>query len=129
MQNKTTSYLQLATAIGTSIFWIVFFTIGFENAAYPSCYKVFEYCFPLPDSFMIAMLFLAFLNRRNERWKKFTLVAGGAMIFLGLCDFSFNSMNRMYTISAADGFLNVFINAWSVGFGFFQVRAAWKIST
>lgn len=128
MKHRTTAYLQMATAIGTALFWTLFFTLGFENPNYPSYYTKFEHSFPLPDSFMIIMLLLAFFNRKNEKWKMFTLIAAGAMIFLGLCDFSFNSMNGMYKVGLADGFMNAFINVWSVGFGVWQIRCCWEKS-
>ena len=123
MKNRTTTYLQLATAIGTALFWILFFAVGFENPNYPSYYTKFEHSFPLPDSFMIIMLLLAFFNRKKDKWKMFTLIAAGAMIFLGLCDFSFNCMNGMYTVGVADGIMNAFINIWSIGFGIWQIRS------
>jgi hypothetical protein len=126
MQNKTVAYLQLATAIGTAIFWIVFFIIGFENPNYPSYYSKFEHSFPLPDSFMIAMLLCAYYNRNNDKWRSFTCIAAGAMIFLGLCDFSFNIMNGMYTVGTADGIMNAFINIWSVSFGAWQIISCIK---
>ena len=120
MSNKVIAYLQLATAIGTALFWILFFTVGLDSPGYPEYYLKFEHSFPLPDIFIILMLICAFLNRENEKWKSFTLLSAGAMIFLGLCDFSFNIMNGMYTIGVADSILNAIINIWSVGFGAFQ---------
>ncbi len=46
--------LQLATAVGIILFWMAFFTIGFESPAYPSYYTKFEHSFPLPDAFFVA---------------------------------------------------------------------------
>ena len=103
MQFKTTYTLQLLTAIGLILFWTAFFTIGFENPNYPSYYSKFEH-----------------------RWKDYTLVAAGAMLFLGLCDFSFNIMNGMYTVGLTDGILNAFINIWCVGFGAWQMYVVMK---
>lgn len=120
---QTTYTLQLITAIGLIAFWTVFFTIGFESPSYPSYYTKFEHSFPLPDSFLCVVLLLAYFNRNNDAWKRYTGIAAGAMIFLGLCDFSFNVMNGMYTVGVADGILNAFINIWCVGFG------AWQIAT
>jgi Gpi18-like mannosyltransferase len=59
----------------------------------------------LPDSFLCIVLLIAYFNRNNIKWKNYTLVAAGAMLFLGLCDFSFNIMNGMYTVGLADGIL------------------------
>ena len=126
MNNKITYILQLLTSIGLILFWTAFFTIGFENPNYPTYYTKFEHSFPLPDSFLCIVLLMAYFNRNKIHWKNYTLVAAGAMIFLGLCDFSFNIMNGMYSVGLADGIMNAFINIWCVGFGAWQVRVAMK---
>ena len=126
MQFKTTYTLQLLTAIGLILFWTAFFTFGFENPNYPSYYSKFEHSFPLPDSFLCIVLLIAYFNRNNIKWKDYTLVAAGAMLFLGLCDFSFNILNGMYNVGIIDGILNAFINIWCVGFGAWQVFVAMK---
>ena len=118
---KTTYTLQLLTAIGLILFWTAFFAIGFENPNYPAYYTKFEHSFPLPDAFICMVLLFAYFNRNKEQWKNYTLMTAGAMIFLGLCDFSFNIMNGMYSVGLADGVMNAFINVWCVGFGAWQV--------
>lgn len=124
MKHKITIALQILTAVGLILFWTAFFIIGFENPNYPSYYTKFEHSFPLPDSFLCIVLLLAFANRSKPVWRNYTFVAAGAMIFLGLCDFSFNIMNGMYTVGLADGIMNAFINVWCVGFGAWQIRVA-----
>ncbi len=126
MNHNSTQKLQLLTAIGLILFWAAFFTIGFENPNYPTYYTKFEHSFPLPDSFLCIVLLMAYFNRNKIHWKNYTLVAAGAMLFLGLCDFSFNIMNGMYSVGLADGIMNAFINVWCVGFGVWQVRVAMK---
>ena len=126
MNHNSTQKLQLLTAIGLILFWAAFFTIGFENPNYPTYYTKFEHSFPLPDSFLCIVLLMAYFNRNKIHWKNYTLVAAGAMLFLGLCDFSFNIMNGMYIVGLADGIMNAFINVWCVGFGVWQVRVAMK---
>ncbi len=124
MKHKITIVLQILTAVGLILFWTAFFIIGFENPNYPSYYTKFEHSFPLPDSFLCIVLLLAYANRSKLVWRNYTFVAAGAMIFLGLCDFSFNIMNGMYTMGLADGIMNAFINVWCVGFGAWQIRVA-----
>ncbi len=124
MKHKITTALQLLTAIGLILFWTAFFIVGFENPDYPSYYTKFEHSFPLPDSFLCIVLLVAYVNRSKSIWGNYTFVAAGAMIFLGLCDFSFNIMNGMYTVSLADGMMNAFINVWCVGFGAWQIWVA-----
>lgn len=121
MTITTLSKIQLATAVGILLFWILFFTIGFENPKYPSYYTKFEHSFPLPDTFLCIVLFLAFKNRSTTNWKIYTLIASGAMVFLGLCDFSFNILNGMYQVGIIDSMMNAFINIWCVSFGLFQI--------
>ena len=114
--------LQLLTAIGLVAFWTAFFTVGFANELYPACYETFEHCFPLPDGFIAIILISAWLNhgKNPERYVQFTRIAGGSMIFLGLCDISFNTLNGMYSISTAELLMNGFINLWCIGFGGWQ---------
>ncbi len=126
MQHRTTATLQLITSVGLMAFWTAFFTVGFENPDYPDYYTKFEHSFPLPDAFLCVVLLLAYFNREKAAWKSYTLVAAGAMIFLGLCDFSFNALNGMYTVGLADGIMNAFINIWCVGFGSWQWKRVHK---
>ena len=126
MNHNSTQKLQLLTAIGLILFWTAFFTIGFENPNYPDYYTKFEHSFPLPDSFLCIVLLMAYFNTNKIHWKNYTLVAAGAMLFLGLCDFSFNIMNGMYIVGLADGIMNAFINIWCVGFGAWQMKVAMK---
>jgi len=121
MNNKVTASLQLLTSVGLILFWIVFFTVGFEHPQSPPCYLAFEHSFPLPDLFLSILLLLAYCKRRKTQWHHYTLAAAGAMIFLGLCDFSFNMMNGMYTIRWTDGLINAVINLWCVVFGAWQL--------
>jgi hypothetical protein len=114
--------LQLLTAIGLLAFWTAFFTVGFVNEAYPACYETFEHCFPLPDGFIAIVLMAAWMayGKNRDRYIQLTRIAGGAMIFLGLCDISFNTLNNMYSISTAELLMNGFINIWCLGFGCWQ---------
>lgn len=126
MNYKFISTLQLLTAIGLVLFWIAFFTIGFENTKYPIYYTKFEHSFPLPDAFLCIILLFAYFNRKNQKWKNYTMIAAGAMIFLGLCDFSFNILNGMYSVGFADSIMNAFINIWCVSFGVWQIITVTK---
>lgn len=116
---KTIAVLELLTGIGLILFWIGFFTIGLAPENPPPCYFAYEHSFPLPD-IVLAIVLLAsgiLLLSGNPRGRKLSLVAAGALIFLGLLDFSFNIQNGVYMISTLDLILNAFINVWCVGFG------------
>jgi hypothetical protein len=116
---KTIAVLEILTGAGILLFWLGFFTVGLAPEAPPPGYLSFEYSFPLPDSILAATLIVAgILNLKGKpAGRVLSLVSAGALIFLGLLDFSFNIQNGMYAISALDTALNAFINLWCVGFG------------
>jgi hypothetical protein len=124
---KTVAYLELITAIGFILFWIGFFTIGLAPANPPECYFAYEHSFPLPD-IITAIAMIAggiLLLKGSNKGRMLSLACSGALIFLGLLDFSFNIQNGVYLVSAMDMVLNAFINIWCVAFGlamFFKLK-------
>ncbi len=108
--------LEVLTALGLILFWIGFFTIGLAPATPPAGYFVYEHSFPLPDLILAAALLVA-ARQLSEGQKTLSLVCAGALMFLGVLDFSFNILNGMYAISILDLILNAFINLWCVVFG------------
>lgn len=119
IDSKLIAALQIATAGGLSLFWLAFFTVGLAPVNAPPCYFAYEHSFPLPDGFLTILLLVAgILLMLNKPWGgKLSLIAAGAMIFLGLVDFSFNIQNGIYMTSTADLVLNAFLNIWCIGFG------------
>ena len=118
-KGRTIPVLEIITAAGLILFWIGFFTVGMAPETPPECYFAYEHAFPLPD-ILLAMVLLAsgiLLLRGNPLGKTLALVAAGALVFLGLVDFSFNFQNGIYGISTLDLVLNGFINIWCVAFG------------
>lgn len=116
---NTISILSIITAAGLVLFWIGFFTIGLAPANPPAGYFVYEHSFPVPD-IILAMVLLAggILNLTGGTYGTTLLVAGGgALVFLGILDISFNLQNGMYRTSVLDMILNAFINLWCVLFG------------
>ncbi len=111
--------LELLTGVGLILFWIGFFTIGLAPKNPPKGYLEYEHSFPLPDGLLAILLLVAgtLLLLNNPLGGTLSLVAAGALIFLGLLDFSFNIQNGIYKISKSDLILNAFINIWCVGFG------------
>jgi len=111
--------LEIVTGIGLILFWIAFFTVGLAPDKAPPCYFAYEYSFPLPDGVLAILLLVAgiLLMRSRPAGRPLSLVAAGALIFLGLLDFSFNLQNGIYLTSTVDLVLNAFINIWCVGFG------------
>jgi hypothetical protein len=117
--SRLISVLEIVTAGGLSLFWLAFFTVGLAPENAPTCYFAYEHSFPLPDGLLAILLLVAgILLILNKPWgSKLSLVAAGALVFLGLLDFSFNIQNGIYMTSTIDLVLNAFINVWCVGFG------------
>lgn len=74
---------------------------------------------PLPDGLLSILLLAAgiLLLLNNPVGSNLSLIAAGALVFLGVLDFSFNIQNGIYKISKSDLILNAFLNVWCVGFG------------
>lgn len=111
--------LSIITAAGLVLFWIGFFTIGLAPANPPAGYFVYEHSFPVPDIILAIVLFTGAILTMTGTSHGTTLLAagGGALVFLGILDISFNLQNGMYSISVMDMILNAFINLWCVLFG------------
>ncbi len=111
--------LELLTAVGLILFWIGFFTMGLAPKNPPRGYLEYEHSFPLPDGLLAVLLLVAgiLLLLNNPLGGNLSLIAAGALVFLGVLDFSFNIQNGIYKISKGDLITNVFINLWCVGFG------------
>jgi hypothetical protein len=111
--------LEIVTGVGLVLFWVAFFTVGLAPDNAPPCYYAYEHSFPLPDG-VLALLLLAagiLLLRSRPAGRTLSLIAAGALVFLGLLDFSFNLQNGVYLTSTIDLVLNALINIWCVGFG------------
>jgi hypothetical protein len=113
------SALEIVTAGGLILFWLAFFTVGLAPENAPTCYFAYEHSFPLPDGLLAGLLLVAgIMLMLNKPWgSKLSLIAAGALVFLGLLDFSFNIQNGIYMTSTVELVLNAFINVWCVGLG------------
>ena len=116
---KTIAILELLTGVGLILFWIGFFTIGLAPKNPPKGYMEYEHSFPLPDGLLAILLLAAgiLLLLNNSVGSTLSLIAAGALVFLGVLDVSFNIQNGVYKISKSDLILNAFLNIWCVGFG------------
>jgi hypothetical protein len=122
-RRRLISALEIVTGAGIILFWVAFFTVGMAPDPAPAGYFAYEHSFPLPDGLMSILLIIAgiLLLKDKRPAMVMSLVAAGALIFLGLLDFSFNLQNGVYTASTLDLAINGFINAWCVGFGLFLI--------
>jgi hypothetical protein len=127
---KAIPIFAILTSVGLVLFWIGFFTIGLAPDNPPAGYFAYEHSFPVPD-IILAMVLIAggILNMTGGAHGTTLLVAGGgALVFLGILDISFNFQNGMYSISVMDMILNAFINLWCVIFGALIVVKMMKVS-
>ncbi|MEN6476261.1 MAG: hypothetical protein ABFD81_19755 [Syntrophaceae bacterium] len=117
---KAIVVLETITALGLILFWVGFFTIGLAPETPPTGYFVYEHSFPLPDLILALGLLVAarLLYQGRSAGRTVSIACAGALMFLGMLDFSFNLLNGMYVISPMDLALNAFINLWCVVFGF-----------
>ena len=103
--DKTDRILAILEVIGAFtiiIFWIGWFadvlkSIGPSNPLY-DIYVAFETSFPLPDSWIVILLFVsAYGIWKQQAYASYLAVAaGGALIFLGLIDSSFYIQHNLY---------------------------------
>jgi len=121
------AYAGLVLSAGLVAFWTLFFTVGLSPENPPPGYEQFEHAFPFPDIMLaIALALSSFGVLRNAGWARSVMTAaGGALIFLGLLDFSFNIQNGMYLISLVETAMNICIQVVCIGMGwllFFHFR-------
>ena len=120
----------ILTAAGLVLFWIGFFTIGLAPDKPPAGYFAYEHSFPVCDITLAVVLLIGSIWSLKGQARGITLLAagGGALVFLGILDISFNLQNGMYSISVMDMILNAFINLWCVIFGAVIVAKMMRIS-
>jgi hypothetical protein len=118
--------LEFLTGIGLLLFWLGFFTVGLAPENPPSCYLAYEHSFPLPDTVLAVFLLASsvLLRKGKSAGGILSSACGGALVFLGLLDFSFNIQNGIYSLSILDLVFNALINAWCAAFGALLV---WKL--
>jgi hypothetical protein len=131
-----TAVLLLLTAVGTLLFWITFFadlegqrsgTLASRSAAW----FAWEISFPLADLWMAVTAILAAVGLWHIRpgGLLFALVSGGAMVFLGLMDVLFFLQNGLYLPMTGEVAIELFIHAWTTGFGVFTIVWVWNQRT
>jgi hypothetical protein len=118
-REKIIAILEIVTALGLALFWLGFFTVGLAPENPPECYFAYENSFPLADLILAGGLLAAGVMTLKGRPAagRITLACAGALMFLGVLDFSFNVQSGVYTLSVMDLLLNGFINLWCAGFG------------
>jgi hypothetical protein len=110
-QNRPKGFVILAIilivfAIGTMAFWIEFFTSGTVSMSDRPAYLEHEQSFPAADGYMVACALICAVGIIRQRpWGLlFGLLAGSAIIFLGLMDTLYSIQQGIFTeFTAAAG--------------------------
>ncbi len=116
--------LELFTAAGLFLYWILYFTAGVAPPLPPPGYFVFQNSFTFADLILAVLLARAatFLLGgdpiRRVTGRGLSLVCAGALLFLGGLDISFNFQNEIYRTWSFDMVLEIAVNIWCLGFGF-----------
>lgn len=120
---RALAIMEILSGIGVLGFWVAFYTVGLAPDKPPACYLNHENSFPYADTVM-SLLFIAggFLLLRGQLMGYvLSIAAGGAFVFLGILDTTYNLQNGMYHTGIADAVLNAFINVYAILFGAFVV--------
>ena len=116
--------LELCTAAGLFLYWILYFTIGVAPQFPPPGYFAFQHSFTFADLILAVLLARAATYLlgadpvRRVFGRGLSLVCAGALLFLGGLDISFNVQNGIYLTVSFDTILEVAVNIWCLGFGF-----------
>src|SRR5215831_3240645 len=116
--------LQLITAAGLFLYWILYFTVGVAPERPPRGYFVFQNTFTFADLILAGLLIRAatLLLHSNPiqrvLGRGLSLICAGALLFLGGLDISFNFQNAVYQTVSIDMLLEAAINIWCLVFGF-----------
>lgn len=113
--------LLLVTSVVTVAYWVDFFVHGSVNVVDEEWYIRFERAFPVADGFMAASAAVAAIGLLADSHfgVAFALVAGSALVFLGLMDVTFNVDNNLYRFLRSSWAMRgeLVINLWCLGFG------------
>jgi len=135
VQNKKTKTLascQILFALGIVAYWAIHFLAspsGRASLLISAEHAAFEAAFPAADV-LLAMALLAAgicLLRGLPMGVLLSCASGGALVFLGVLDISFNLQNGVYGFASSLAVLNVTINALCVGFGLCLLFWTWRM--
>ena len=112
------AYLAVA-AVGTTAYWIVFFTSGAVHVQDDAAYLAFENAFPLADGWMAACAALAAVGLwRGRPWGLlFGLLAASSLVFLGCMDVLWNLNTGSYSIGSSAMTAEIVINVFCLAGG------------
>ncbi|MDV3277230.1 MAG: hypothetical protein LYZ69_02035 [Nitrososphaerales archaeon] len=120
--------LLLVFVVGTTAYWVTYFTGGGTQVTNEVWYTKFEDAFPVADGWAaLASLLAVFYILRGDSLKgPFFLAASGASIlFLAFMDITFNFENGLYSLVPTNGAMQVelVINVFTAFLGVFALAA------
>ena len=131
---RVLAVLLVLTGLGTLAFWGAFFADyagqqGGELAKRCSGWFLWERSFPLADAWATLACVLAGIGlwRARPSGLLWSLVAGGALVFLGLMDILFFLQNGLYWPMTGEVALEALIHAWVTGLGLASIAIAWSL--
>jgi hypothetical protein len=115
------------TALGTALFWILYFS-GKMEATETEQDEAYEKAFPVADSWMIACCLTAARNLLKMNRKGFFAgaAAGSALVFLGCLDILYSLENKKYWPLNSDRTQMLVVHLWAVGIGLITLALLWK---
>ena len=121
------TYLAVA-AVGTTAYWIVFFTSGAVQVQRDAAYLAFEKAFPLADGWMAACAALAAVGlwRRRPWGLLFGLLAASSLVFLGCMDMLWNLNTGSYAIASGAMTAEIVINVYCLAGGLLLIPYLWR---
>jgi len=116
------------TAIGTTLYWVVFFTSGAVHVRNDATYLAFEQAFPLADAWMAACALLGAIGLGRQRsWGLlFGLLAASSMVFLACMDVLFNLNEGNYAIASVAMSLEIGLNIALLAGGMLLIAFLWS---
>ncbi|HUX98475.1 MAG TPA: hypothetical protein VMV49_02860 [Candidatus Deferrimicrobium sp.] len=119
---------EILLAIGIILFWVYFLKVERKKPENSEVYLAFEGSFPLPDlGWVCPLLCISAIGLLLDEWFGifFTIVAGGALVFLGLIDISYNLQHGGYTTKLSQTIQNLAINLLCLIFGIICIVFSW----
>jgi len=130
---KVAAVLELVLAGGFLAFWAAFFLTDMVDIADPrlrEVYLAFESAFPPADILLAIALASGGIGllRGKPHGRLLTLAGGGALVFLGLLDVSFNVQQGIYSLGPGEAVLNGAINFACLASGILLIHTIWVVS-
>jgi len=121
------TYLAVA-AVGTTAYWLVFFTSGAVQVQRDAAYLAFEKAFPLADGWMAACAVLGAVGLwRGRPWGLlFGLLAASSLVFLGCMDVLWNLNSGSYAIGSNAMNAEIVINVFCLAGGSLLILYLWR---